>query len=259
MKALMQDWSLTLDKLLDHAARWHGDREVVTRSVEGPIIRSGYADIHARAKQVSHGLLEAGVKPGDRVATLGWNSDRHLAVWYGTIGIGAVLHTINPRLHDDQIVWVADHAEDSVLLFDITISDQVAQLAPRMKTVRTLVAMTDAAHAPPGVLVYEDLLAAQTPDFDWPDIDERSASGLCYTSGTTGNPKGVLYSHRSNVLHALFTMQADVLGATARDTVLAVVPNSMFSEFREPNSDDFSASLSSATLKPSMRSKAPST
>ena len=189
MLALMMDRPLTLPSILEHAAAYHGDREVVSRSVEGPIHRYGYRDALARSKQMAKALLALGVQRGDRVATLAWSTHRHFELYFAVTGIGAVLHTINPRLHDDQIVWVADHAEDSVLLFDITFSDQVAQLAPRMKTVKTLVAMTDAAHAPPGVLVYEDLLAAQTPEFEWPDIDERSASGLCYTSGTTGQQK----------------------------------------------------------------------
>ncbi|MBL8773257.1 MAG: long-chain fatty acid--CoA ligase [Phenylobacterium sp.] len=225
MLALMMDRPLTLPSILEHAALYHGDREVVTRTVEGPIHRYGYRDALARAKRMAKALLALGVKPGDRVATLAWSTHRHFELYFAVTGIGAILHTINPRLHDDQIVWVADHAEDSVLLFDITFSDQVRELAPRMKTVRTLVAMTDAEHAPSwrdeaGVMVYEDLLAAQTADFAWPDLDEKQASGLCYTSGTTGNPKGVLYGHRSTVLHALALALPDAFDLSARDVVM---------------------------------------
>ncbi|MBI1199358.1 MAG: long-chain-fatty-acid--CoA ligase [Phenylobacterium sp.] len=220
MQALMMDRPLTLPSILEHAALYHGDREVVTRTVEGSIHRYGYADALARAKRMAKALLAMGVKPGDRVATLAWSTHRHFELYFAVTGIGAVLHTINPRLHDDQIVWVARHAEDSVLFFDITFSDQVAQLASRIGTIRTLVAMTDRAHAPDYALVYEDLIASETPDFDWPELDEKSASGLCYTSGTTGNPKGVLYGHRSTVLHALALALPDAFDLSARDVVL---------------------------------------
>ena len=220
MRALMMDLPLTLPSILEHAALYHGDREVVTRTVEGPIHRYSYRDALARAKQMARALLRLGVKPGDRVATLAWSTHRHFELYFAVTGIGAVLHTINPRLHEDQIVWVANHAEDAVLFFDITFADEVARLAPRMPTVRTVVAMTDAAHAPAGALVYEDLIAAETADFDWPELDERQASGLCYTSGTTGNPKGVLYGHRSTVIHALALALPDAFDLSARDTVL---------------------------------------
>ena len=225
MLALMMDRPLLLPSILEHAALYHGDREVVTRMVEGPIHRYGYRDALGRAKQMAKALLALGVKPGDRVATLAWSTHRHFELYFAVTGIGAVLHTINPRLHPDQVVWVADHAEDSILLFDITFSELVADIGPKMATVKTFVAMTDAAHAPSdaqigGVLVYEDLLAAQSTDFDWPHLDEKTASGLCYTSGTTGNPKGVLYGHRSTVLHALALALPDAFDLSARDVVM---------------------------------------
>src|SRR5690349_11946455 len=175
MQALMMDRPLTLPSILEHAALYHGDRQVVTRTVEGPIQRYGYADALARSKQAAKALLALGVKPGDRVATLAWSTHRHFELYFAVTGIGAVLHTINPRLHPDQVAWVANHAEDSVLFFDITFSDLVAEIGPKMVTVGTFVAMTDAAHAPPGVTVYEDLIDSNVPDFAWPDLDERQA------------------------------------------------------------------------------------
>ncbi|MBX3484872.1 long-chain-fatty-acid--CoA ligase [Phenylobacterium sp.] len=225
MQALMQDWSLTLDKLLDHAARWHGGREIVTRSVEGPVVRSTYADIHRRAKQVSHALLEAGVKPGDRVATMGWNSDRHLEAWYGAIGIGAVLHTLNPRLFPEQIVYIANHAGDEVLLADPACAPLLAEILPQCPTIRQVVFLSEAAPPTPfPALAYEAWIAGRPADTPWGGFDENAAAGLCYTSGTTGNPKGVLYGHRSNYLHAMMTLQPDALNLSARDTVLLIVP-----------------------------------
>ena len=215
MRALMQDWSLTLDKIFDHAARWHGDREVVTRSVEGPITRATYAGLHRRAKQVSHGLVEMGIQPGDRVATMGWNSDRHLEVWYGTIGIGAVLHTLNPRLFPEQIAYIANHARDTVLFADPSCAPLLAELLPQCPTIKRVIFLNDE---------YEGWIDGRPTDAAWGGFDENLAAGLCYTSGTTGNPKGVLYGHRSNYLHAMMTLQPDALNLSARDTVLLIVP-----------------------------------
>jgi fatty-acyl-CoA synthase len=224
MQALMMDRPLTLPSILEYAAQYHPHRQVVDRTVEGPIHRYGYAQALARTKRMANALIALGVKPGDRVATLAWSTHRHFELYFAVTGIGAVLHTINPRLHADQIVWVANHAEDAFLFFDTTFAGQLAELKDRLPLVKAFVAMTDGAHRPadgPGeALVYEDLIAAYSPAFDWPDIDEKQASGLCYTSGTTGNPKGVLYSHRSTVLHAMALALPDAFDFSARDVVM---------------------------------------
>ena len=228
MRGLMQDWPLTLDKILDHAANWHGAREIVTRSVEGPIVRTTYAEVHNRAKRVSNVLLGLGVKPGDRVATLGWNTARHLEAWYGIIGIGAVCHTLNPRLFVEQICYIANHAADRVILTDISFLGMLNEQRANMPTVEHIIVLTDQDNmdddALPGALCYETLVAQASPDCAWGGFDEATAAGLCYTSGTTGNPKGVLYSHRSNFLHTLASMQVDMLAVSGRDTILPVVP-----------------------------------
>jgi fatty-acyl-CoA synthase len=220
----MMDRPLTLPSILEYAAQYHPHRQVVDRMVEGPIHRYGYAEALARTKRMANALVAMGVKPGDRVATLAWSTHRHFELYFAVTGVGAILHTINPRLHDDQVVWVANHAEDAFLFFDITFAGQVAQLKAAMPTVKTVVAMTDRAHmpadAPKDALVYEELIAANPPEFDWPELDERQASGLCYTSGTTGNPKGVLYGHRSTVLHAMALALPDAFDFSARDVVM---------------------------------------
>ncbi len=228
MLGQMQDWPLLVHKIIDHASLYHGDREVVSRSVEGPIHRTNYREIGVRARKVAEALNRLGIQPGDRVATLAWNTWRHLESWYGIAGIGAVYHTLNPRLFPDQLVYIANHAEDKVLFFDITFADLVAQIAPKLKNVELYVAMTDAAHLPkaniPNLVAYEEFIAGCSGTFQWKEVDEKTACGLCYTSGTTGNPKGVLYSHRSNVIHALMAAQTDAQGISNRDTILPVVP-----------------------------------
>jgi fatty-acyl-CoA synthase len=228
MQGLMQDWPLTLDKILDHAAQWHGSREIVSRSVEGPIVRTNYADIRRRAKRLSNALKGLGVKPGDRVATLAWNTGRHIEAWYAIMGLGAVCHTLNPRLFPDQLCYIISHAEDQVLFTDLTFLPTLIERRADMKSVRHVIVMTDDGHMASvgldGALCFETLVEENGEDCVWGGFDENTAAGLCYTSGTTGNPKGVLYSHRSNFLHTLVTLQHDVMGLSGRDVVLPVVP-----------------------------------
>jgi fatty-acyl-CoA synthase len=228
MLGQMQDWPLLVHKIIDHAAQYHGEREIVSRSVEGPIHRTTYAEIARRARKVAEALDRLGIKEGDRVATLAWNTWRHVETWYGIAGVGAVYHTLNPRLFPDQIVYIANHADDKVIFFDITFADLVAQIAPKLPGVELYVAMTDAAHLPkagiPNLVAYEEFIAGCSDEYEWKDVDEKAACGLCYTSGTTGNPKGVLYSHRSNVLHAMICAQTDAQGVGSRDSILPVVP-----------------------------------
>ena len=228
MLGLMQNWPLLCNRILDHAATYNAERKVISRSVEGPIHTTNYAELRKRALRVSQRLDKNGVKLGDRVATLAWNTWRHLEAWYGIMGIGAVYHTINPRLFPDQIVWIANHAEDRVLLLDLTFVPLVEKFGDRLKTIERYVVLTDAAHMPATTLKnavpYEQWIAEVDGDFVWKVFDENTAAGMCYTSGTTGNPKGVLYSHRSNVLHSMIAAQLDAMGLASRDVILPVVP-----------------------------------
>ena len=229
MNGLMMQQPLLISSLLAHAERHHGDQEVVSRRVEGDIHRCTYRELAARSRRMAKAIAALGVQPGQRVATLAWNGHRHMELYYAVSGSGAVLHTLNPRLHPDQVVYIADHAEDQVLFFDLTFLPLVEAIAGRAKTIKTFVAMTDRAHLPvtskiPNLLCFEDLLEAQDDRFAWPSFDENQASSLCYTSGTTGNPKGVLYSHRSTLLHTFAIALPDALNVSARDTILPVVP-----------------------------------
>ena len=229
MKALMQDRPLLISSLIEHANTFHAQGEIVSRTVEGPIHRCTYGDIHRRSKQVANALTALGVKTGDRIGTLAWNGYRHMELYYGVSGTGAVLHTINPRLFPEQVVYVANHAEDQYLFFDLTFAPLIEKLAPQMTSVKAFIAMTDRAHMPANssirnLLCYEELIAEHSAEFEWPVFDENTASSLCYTSGTTGNPKGVLYSHRSTVLHSLAACSVDGLGLSSRESTLLVVP-----------------------------------
>lgn len=228
MLGLMQDYQLTVQTILDHAALNHGEREMVTRSIEGPIRRSTYRDLRTRALRVAKALQKEGVGLGDRVATMAWNTDRHVEVWYGIMGLGAISHTVNPRLFAEQLVYIMNHAEDKILFVDLTFVPVVEAIAAKLPTIKKYIILTDDAHMPetslPNVHAYETWLAASDADFEWARFDENTAAGLCYTSGTTGNPKGVLYSHRSNVLHAMMCNQPDVLGVDSTDNVLPIVP-----------------------------------
>ena len=229
MLGLMMDAPLLITDLIRHADRHHGETEIVSKTVEGGIHRYNFREAHKRSRRLANALAALGVKPSDRVATLAWNGYRHFEIYYAVAGSGAVIHTINPRLFPDQIVYIANHAEDKYVFFDLSFLPLVEKLAPQLKTVKAFVLMTDAAHMPkqspiPNLLCYETLLEAQNDRFEWPRLDERTAACLCYTSGTTGNPKGVLYAHRSTILHAYAAALPDALNLSARDVVLPVVP-----------------------------------
>ncbi|HUD32019.1 MAG TPA: AMP-binding protein, partial [Variovorax sp.] len=211
------------------ADRHHGDGEIVSRRVEGDIHRSTWSEIARRARQVAHALDGEGLAFGDRVATLAWNGYRHLELYYGVSGSGRVLHTVNPRLHPDQIAWIVNHAEDRVLCFDLSFLPLVQAVHARCPAVRRWIALCDADRLPadsgvPDLVSYEAWMGTQRDDYAWPTFDENTASSMCYTSGTTGNPKAALYSHRSSVLHAYAAALPDVMGLSARDAVLPVVP-----------------------------------
>ena len=225
----MMSQPLLISNLIKHADRYYGNTEVVSRRVEGDIHRYTYRDCHKRARQLANALNKLGVKMGDRVATLAWNGYRHLEAYYAVSGSGAVLHTINPRLHPEQIAYIANHAEDQYLFFDLNFLPVVESVAADCKTIKGFVMMCDRDRMPAetkiaNLICYEELVAASNDDYEWPLFDENSASSLCYTSGTTGNPKGALYSHRSTMLHSYASALPDALDVSARDVVLPVVP-----------------------------------
>ncbi|MGK2926551.1 MAG: long-chain-fatty-acid--CoA ligase [Lysobacterales bacterium] len=228
MLGLMQDYPLLTHTILEHGALNHGEREMVTRGVEGPIRRTTLANVRNRALRVAKALEREGVKLGDRIATMAWNSERHIETWFGIMGLGAVCHTLNPRLFSDQLDYIINHAEDDIIFVDLTFVPILEALQPRLRTVRKFIVLTDAAHMPatslPNAVAYEDWIRAVDEDFRWKSFDENTAAALCYTSGTTGHPKGVLYSHRSNVLHGLTVNQPDVFGLRSEDVIMAIVP-----------------------------------
>ncbi len=228
MQGLMQNRPLLISSLIEYAASWHGDREIVSRDPEGSIHRTTYSALQPRAKRLANALHALGVGFGVPVATLAWNSARHLELYYGVTGGGRVLHTVNPRLFPDQIQYIINHAEDRYVFFDPVLTPLAEQLAPYLPLVRGWIALCDVAGMPAtslkNLLCYEDILAAAKEISGWPTFDENLAATLCYTSGTTGNPKGVLYSHRSTLLHAFGACMADSFAFSARDTILVIVP-----------------------------------
>ncbi len=229
MLGLMQNQPLLISSLIDFAERHHGDAEIVSRRVEGDIHRYTYRDVARRARQVAGALDALKLQFSDRVATLAWNGYRHLELYFGVSGSGRVLHTLNPRLHPDQIVWIANHAEDTVLCFDMSFLPLVQAVHAKCTTIKHFVALCDADKLPtdsgiPGLLSYEAWIGAQSGNYQWPSFNENTASSMCYTSGTTGHPKGVLYSHRSTVLHSYGGALPDAMNCSSHDTILPVVP-----------------------------------
>jgi 3-(methylthio)propionyl---CoA ligase len=228
MLGLMQDWPLLLHRIIDHAATFHAERKIITRSIEGPIHETDYAQLRARALRVAQRLEKDGIKLGDRVATLAWNTWRHMEAWYGILGIGAIYHTVNPRLFPDQIAWIVNHAEDRMMFLDLTFVPILENMADKLPSIERYVILTDRAHMPQtrlkNAVPYEDWIAEVDGDFAWKSFDENTAAGMCYTSGTTGNPKGVVYSHRSNILHAFMAALPDSKNLSSRDVCMPVVP-----------------------------------
>ena len=229
MQGLMQQHSLLISSVIEFAATYHSDTEIVSRRVEGDIHRTNYAQANRRAKQIANALDAMQIAQSSRVATLAWNGYRHFELYYGVSGSGRVLHTVNPRLHPDQMAWIVNHAEDEIMCFDMSFLPLIKAIAPKCPTVKHYIALCDADKLPadsgiPNLLSYEAWIGAQSETYTWPVFDENMASSLCYTSGTTGNPKGVLYSHRSTMLHAMSGAATDVIGICSRDTVLPVVP-----------------------------------
>jgi fatty-acyl-CoA synthase len=229
MFGLMQQQSLLISSLIEFANRHHGDGEVVSRRVEGDVHRYTWADVANRSRQMANALDGLKLAQGARVATLAWNGYRHLELYFGVSGSGRVLHTLNPRLHPDQVVWIANHAEDEILFFDMTFLPLVQAVHAKCTTIKRFVALCDEDKLPsdsgiPNLSSYEALIAGQSRDYTWPELDENTASSMCYTSGTTGNPKAALYSHRSTLLHAYAAALPDVMCISARDSILPVVP-----------------------------------
>jgi len=228
MHGLMMDNPLLISAIAEHAARYHGDREIVSVTADNPGHRCTFADVVVRAKQLANALVKLGLESGDRLATIAWNDYRHLEIYYGVSGAGYVCHTINPRLFPEQLIFIVNHAQDRWIFVDPMFLPLIEKIADKITGVEGFVVLTDEAHMPDTSLknihCYETLIGAESSDFAWPELDENSASALCYTSGTTGDPKGVLYSHRSTILHAYAGVAPDVMNLSSRDNVLPVVP-----------------------------------
>jgi acyl-CoA synthetase (AMP-forming)/AMP-acid ligase II len=228
MLGLMQSHPLLISSLIEHAGNAHPNAEVVSRTLEGPIHRCTYSDIERRAKQVASALIAMGVTQADRIGTLAWNGYRHLELYFGVSGMGAVLHTANPRLFPEQLEYIINHAEDQYLFFDVCFLPLVEKLAPKLKMVKAFIVLADREQVPSSslanLLCYEELIAPHCDAYRWPRLDENSASSLCYTSGTTGNPKGVMYTHRSTLLHSMVTCMTDGFGLSAVDSVCVATP-----------------------------------
>jgi acyl-CoA synthetase (AMP-forming)/AMP-acid ligase II len=248
MRGMMMDRPLLISGMIAYGARYHGDVEIVSRAIEGGIHRYRYRDLEARAKRLAKALQRLGIGSGDRVATLAWNTYRHVELYFGVSGMGAVCHTINPRLFPDQLRYIVNHAEDRLVFLDLTFVPLVEKLAADWQPVRHFVIMTDRAHMPattlPNVLCYEELIEGEDDDYAWPDFDENTASSLCYTSGTTGNPKGALFSHRSTVLHAFEACRADGVAISMHDSLCPVVPMFHANAWATP----YAAAMSGAKL-----------
>jgi acyl-CoA synthetase (AMP-forming)/AMP-acid ligase II len=249
MLGLMQNQPLLISSLIDFAERHHGDAEIVSRRVEGDIHRYTYRDVARRSRQVAKALDALKLQFSDRVATLAWNGYRHLELYFGVSGSGRVLHTLNPRLHPDLVSWIANHAEDQVLFFDMSFLPLVQAFHAKCSTIRHYIALCDADKLPadsgiPNLSSYEAWIAPHSADYSWPSFDENSASSMCYTSGTTGNPKAALYSHRSTILHAYAAALPDVMCLSARDSILPVVPMFHVNAWGIP----YSAALTGAKL-----------
>ena len=228
MRGLMMDTPLLISSIAEHAEKFHPEREIVSVTMDNPLHRCTIADVMTRARQLGNALQKLGLEQGDRVATIAWNDYRHLEIYYGVSGMGYVCHTINPRLFPEQLIFIINHAEDRWIFTDVMFVPLLEKLLPHISNVEGFVIMTDAANMPetslPNAVCYETLIGAESADLEWPQFDERTASALCYTSGTTGDPKGVLYDHRSTVLHAYVSLAPDVIGLSSRDTILPVVP-----------------------------------